>query len=156
MRRDKSSARRRDVLATRNAATYTATSTTDGTFTLALPPGVYDVNAEQRRLSRRPSSGIRRGAGRHVDVTHSARSHRRDGNNSTYGPAYTLFNSTIRFELSPGVACSTLGRALFNQGNATLRQGPGPGGTLVNAPTRAKSLQQVNPRTLRFTLQHRF
>jgi len=35
------------VLATRNAATYTTTSAPDGTFTLALPPGVYDVNASK-------------------------------------------------------------------------------------------------------------
>ncbi len=90
-------------------------------------------------------------------------------NNSTYGPAYVLYNSTIRFEVAPQVTFqmaidnlgnlstgTNLGRALFSQGSGTLRLGPGPGGTLVNAPIRAKSLQQVNPRTFRFTLQHRF
>jgi len=86
-------------------------------------------------------------------------------NNSTYGPAYTLFNSTIRFEVAPSVAFqmaidnisnfstgTALGKALFNQGYGTIRQGPGT----ANASLRVKSLQQVNPRTYRFTLQHRF
>lgn len=90
-------------------------------------------------------------------------------NNTTFGPAYVLYNSTIRFELAPKVAFqmaidnlgnlntgSVLGRSLFNQGNGTLRLGPGPGGSVVNATSRPKSLQGVNPRTLRFTLQHRF
>ncbi len=90
-------------------------------------------------------------------------------NNTTFGPAYVLYNSTIRFEVAPTVAFqmaidnlgnlntgSVLGRSLFNQGNGTLRLGPGPGGSVISAAPRPKSLQGVNPRTLRFTLQHRF
>jgi len=86
-------------------------------------------------------------------------------NNSTYGPAYTLFNSTIRFEVAHSVAFqmaidnisnfstgTALARALFNQGSGTIRQGPGT----ANASLRTKSLQAVNPRTYRFTLQHKF
>ncbi|GAC1300844.1 MAG: hypothetical protein NVSMB19_08060 [Vulcanimicrobiaceae bacterium] len=86
-------------------------------------------------------------------------------NNSTYGPAYTLFNSTIRFEIAPSVAFqiavdnvsnfstgTALGRALFAQGSGTIRQGPGSAG----AGLRPKSLQEVNPRTYRFSLQHKF
>ncbi|GAC1567179.1 MAG: hypothetical protein NVS2B3_03980 [Vulcanimicrobiaceae bacterium] len=91
-------------------------------------------------------------------------------NNPTYGPAYTLFNSTIRFEVAPSVAFqmsvdnisnfstgTALGRALSNQGSGTIRQGPGATpGTVGPAPLLYKSLQEVNPRTYRFTLQHRF
>jgi outer membrane receptor protein involved in Fe transport len=90
-------------------------------------------------------------------------------NNSTYGPAYVVFNSTVRFEVAPKVAFqiaadnlfgfstgTALGRALFNQGSATLQLGPGPNGTLVNARPRTKSLQEVNPKTFRFSLSHRF
>lgn len=86
-------------------------------------------------------------------------------NNPTYGPAYTIFNSTVRFEVAPSVAFqmavdnisgfstgTALGRALFNQGSGTIRQGPGAAG----ASLRTKSLQEVNPRTYRFTLQHKF
>jgi outer membrane receptor protein involved in Fe transport len=90
-------------------------------------------------------------------------------NNSTYGPAYTLFNGTVRFELAPGVAFQTsvdnlfnlntgtdLARGLFNQGTKTLTLGPGTvPGTLVTG-SRTKSLQEVDFKTYRFSLAHRF
>jgi outer membrane receptor protein involved in Fe transport len=90
-------------------------------------------------------------------------------NNSTYGPAYTIFNSTVRFELAPGVAFQTsvdnlfnlntgtdLARGLFNQGTKTLTLGPsGTPGVLIGGG-RTKTLQEVDFKTYRFSLQHRF
>lgn len=86
-------------------------------------------------------------------------------NNSTYGPAYTLFNASVRlpivglglfrisgdniFNYNTG---SQLGRALFNQGTQSLTLTQGPNGTLVPGASINRSLQQVNFRTYRFIL----
>jgi outer membrane receptor protein involved in Fe transport len=92
-------------------------------------------------------------------------------NNSTYGPAYTVYNGTLRFDVAPNVIFqisgdnignlntgSALGRALLNQGSQTLTLSPlvsnNPAAGLVGG-SRTKSLQEVNPRTFRFSLQSR-
>ncbi len=90
-------------------------------------------------------------------------------NNETYGPAYTVFNSTVRFEIAPEVAFqlsvdnltnvntgTLLGRALFNQGAETVTYGPVKPGAPFTYGLTPKQLQQVDFRTARFSLQHRF
>jgi len=89
-------------------------------------------------------------------------------NNSTYGPPYTLFNSTIRFSLAKGYPLefaidnllnyntgSGLGRALLNQGSQTVRFGCNAAGTVCSSSGSAKSLQFVYPRDVRIQLSHR-
>jgi outer membrane receptor protein involved in Fe transport len=89
-------------------------------------------------------------------------------NNSTYGPPYTLVNTTLRFDLAPSTPLqisvdnwfnyntgSELGRSLFNQGNLSSRIGLGPGGSLIQLSPTSRSLQQVDFRTYRFTVSRR-
>lgn len=89
-------------------------------------------------------------------------------NNSTYGPPYTLFNSTIKFPLAKGYPLqiaidnlfnlntgSTLGRALLSQGSQTVRYGCNTTGLVCTYSSSAKSLQFVYPRDVRIQLSHR-
>ncbi|GAC1658185.1 MAG: hypothetical protein NVS4B13_00730 [Candidatus Elarobacter sp.] len=89
-------------------------------------------------------------------------------NNSTYGPPYTLFNTTLKipiartyplqiaienlFNLNTG---STLGRALQNQGSQTVRYGCNAAGTTCSFSGSPKSLQFVYPRNVRIQLSKR-
>jgi outer membrane receptor protein involved in Fe transport len=88
-------------------------------------------------------------------------------NNSTYGPPYALFNTTLRFpiknyplqiavdnlfNLNTG---SNLGRALLSQGSQTVRYGCNATGTVCSYSGSAKSLQFVYPRNVRIQFSHR-
>jgi outer membrane receptor protein involved in Fe transport len=89
-------------------------------------------------------------------------------NNSTYGPPYTLFNTTLRFPIAKNYPLqvavdnlfnlntgSTLGRALLSQGSQTVRYGCNATGTVCSYTGSAKSLQFVYPRTVRMQLSRR-
>ena|GEM_PF-1042702 len=93
-------------------------------------------------------------------------------NNSTYGPGFTLFNGTARFDVAPkttfqmaidNVFNYNTGadpvRALFGQGSRTMCQGTNfIGGPLVYSTScfsTPKSLQQLNPRNVRVTLSRK-
>ena len=94
-------------------------------------------------------------------------------NNSTYGPAFTLFNGTARFDIAPQTTFQMavdnvfnyntgagIVRALFGQGSRTLCEGTNTiGGPLVLSGTGCfsspKSIQQLNPRDFRFTISRR-
>jgi len=94
-------------------------------------------------------------------------------NNSTYGPAYTLFNSTARWDIIPQTTFQMAVdnffnlntgpgqvRALFGQGSRTICEGTNTiGGPLVfnssGCFSSPKSIQWVPPRTFRFTLTRR-
>ena len=89
-------------------------------------------------------------------------------NNSTYGPPYTLFNSTMRLSLAKGYPLqiaidnlfnlntgSTLGRALLNQGSQTVRFGCNAAGVNCSYSGSAKSLQFVYPRNVRIQISRR-
>ena len=92
-------------------------------------------------------------------------------NNSTYGPAYVLYNSTIAFNLAPQTSFklaidnllnlstgSALGRSLNGQGNELLQATLNGAGQVVPFTTshRYASLQEVNFRTYRFLLTRKF
>ena len=89
-------------------------------------------------------------------------------NNSTYGPPYTLFNTTIRFPIVKDVPLqfavdnlfnlntgSALGRALLSQGSQSIRYGCNATGTVCSYSGSAKSLQFVYPRNVRIQLTKR-
>jgi len=94
-------------------------------------------------------------------------------NNSTYGPAYTLFNGTAQWDIVPQTTFQMavdnlfnlntgpgIVRALFGQGSRTICQGTNTiGGPTVFSSTGCfsspKSIQWVPPRTFRFTLTRR-
>jgi hypothetical protein len=98
-------------------------------------------------------------------------------NNSTYGPAYTLFNGTAQWDILPQTTFQMavdnvfnyntgagIVRALFGQGSFTVALAPNTvngvtsfnnGLHYTNFSSTAKSIQQVNPRTFRFTLSRR-
>jgi outer membrane receptor protein involved in Fe transport len=89
-------------------------------------------------------------------------------NNSTYGPPYTLWNTTVKFPLAKGVPLqiavdnlfnlntgSALGRALLNQGSQSVRYGCNATGTVCSYSGSAKSLQFVYPRNVRVQLSTR-
>ena len=89
-------------------------------------------------------------------------------NNSTYGPPYVLFNSTMRFQLAQGYPLqiaidnlfnlntgSTLGRALLSQGSQSIRYGCNATGTVCSYSGSAKSLQFVYPRNVRIQISRR-
>jgi outer membrane receptor protein involved in Fe transport len=95
-------------------------------------------------------------------------------NNSTYGPAFTLFNSTMQWDILPQTTFQVavdnvfnyntgagIVRALFGQGSFTVGLAPNVAGNpslglhYVNAFSSPKSIQQLNPRTFRFTLSRR-
>jgi outer membrane receptor protein involved in Fe transport len=92
-------------------------------------------------------------------------------NNSTYGPAYVLYNSTIKFEVAPQTSFklaidnllnlstgSALGRSLNGQGSEQLQATVNAAGQVVpfTAPPRFNALQQINFRTYRFLLTKKF
>ena len=92
-------------------------------------------------------------------------------NNSTYGPAYVLYNSTIKFNVAPQTnfqlsidnllnlsTGNALGRALNAQGNEQLQATINAAGQVVpySARLRTSSLQGVNFRTYRFLLTRKF
>jgi outer membrane receptor protein involved in Fe transport len=90
-------------------------------------------------------------------------------NNSTYGPPYTLFNSTLRFPIAKGLPLqiavdnlfnlntgSGLGRALLSQGSQSVRYGCNATGTVCSYSGSAKSLQFVYARNVRIQLSRRF
>ena len=90
-------------------------------------------------------------------------------NNSTYAPAYFLFNSTTQFDVIPNTTFQMAIDNLFNLNNsqqivrALFGQGPrliginGSSGSLVYTTIGSpRSIQALNPRTVRFTLTHRF
>jgi outer membrane receptor protein involved in Fe transport len=95
------------------------------------------------------------------------------GNNSTYGPGYTLFNGTARFDIAPQTTFQMavdnvfnyntgagIVRALFGQGSRTICAGTNTiGGPLVlnssGCFSTPKSLQQLNPRAIRFTISRK-
>jgi outer membrane receptor protein involved in Fe transport len=89
-------------------------------------------------------------------------------NNSTYGPPYALFNTTLRFPIAKGVPLqiavdnlfnlstgSGLGRALQSQGSQSVRFGCNATGTVCSNTGSAKSLQFVYPRNVRIQLTKR-
>ena len=89
-------------------------------------------------------------------------------NNSTYGPPYTLFNSTLRFPIAKGLPLqiavdnvfnlstgSGLGRALQSQGSQSVRFGCNAAGAACTYSGSAKSLQFVYPRNVRIQLSKR-
>ena len=160
---------------------YTATATFERAYLDQLPNSIYTsrinlINGKQLdgSVNGQGSVPYAKGYGeiRFSGVRDSLISLGADyegNNNSTFGPAYTIFNSTIRFEVAPTVAFqmsvdnlsnintgSLLGRALFNQGIQTITYGPATLGAPFTYGTRTKSLQQVDFRTVRFSLQHRF
>ena len=92
-------------------------------------------------------------------------------NNSTYGPAYVIYNSTIKFNLAPRTSFklaidnllnlstgSALGRSLNGQGNELLQATLNSAGQVVpfTASHRYAALQEVNFRTYRFLLTRKF
>lgn len=90
-------------------------------------------------------------------------------NNSTYSPAYEVFNSTVQFDVIPHTTFQMAIDNLFNYNNsqqivrALFGQGPrlveinGASGSLVYTTASApRSIQAIMPITLRFTLSHRF
>ena len=89
-------------------------------------------------------------------------------NNSTYGPPYSLFNTTLRFPIAKGIPLqiavdnlfnlstgSGLGRALQSQGSQSVRFGCNATGTVCSNTGSAKSLQFVYPRNVRIQLTKR-
>ena len=90
-------------------------------------------------------------------------------NNSTYGPPFTTFNSTLRlpiagvgalqiaadnlFNLSTGTG---LGRALQSQGSQSIRYGCNAVGANCGYSASPKSLQMIYPRNVRIQLSRRF
>lgn len=89
-------------------------------------------------------------------------------NNSTYGPPFTLFNTTIRFPIAKGIPLqiaidnlfnlntgSGLGRALQNQGSQSVRFGCNATGTVCSYSGSPKSLQFVYPRNVRIQITKR-
>jgi outer membrane receptor protein involved in Fe transport len=160
---------------------YTATASLERAYYDQLPTSIYTsrinlINDKQFDGSSNGEGAVPYAKGyaeiRYSGLRNSLLSLGADyegANNSTYGPAYTIFNSTIRFEVAPQVAFqmsidnlfnlntgSALGRALFNQGSQTLTYGPATLGAPFTAGTTTKSLQEVDFRTVRFSLQHRF
>ncbi|MBC5811510.1 MAG: TonB-dependent receptor [Candidatus Eremiobacteraeota bacterium] len=90
-------------------------------------------------------------------------------NNSTYGPSFTLFNATARWNIVPKTTFqlavdnlfnlstgTDVVRALFGQGNKTITAGVSNGNLVYSNLATPKSIQQLAPRTIRFTLSRRF
>jgi len=88
-------------------------------------------------------------------------------NNSTYGPAYVVYNSTVKFNVAPQTTFklaidnllnlstgSALGRSLNSQGNELLQATVNAQGQVVpyTGGPRYAALQQINFRTFRFLL----
>ena len=89
-------------------------------------------------------------------------------NNSTYGPPYTVYNTTMRFPIVKGIPLqiaidnlfnlntgSTLGRALLNQGSQIVRFGCNAAGTNCSYSGSPKSLQFLYPRNVRIQVSKR-
>ena len=152
---------------------YLASGTLQRAFNDQLPLSIYAngssnflINYKQFGIPYAKGYGEVRYAGEHNSLITFGADYE-GSNNSTYGPAYTIFNSTLRFDVAPQTSFqmavenlfnlntgTALGRALSNQGaiEPTVKL---VNGVLVYGGSTSP-IQALPFRTARFTLTRKF